>query len=195
MSIPPCIFGPVWWTQLHLISFNYPEIITNNAKDQQIRKNVLNFMKLLGATLPCENCSTHYYENINKPIHDTKYGPMSLESSLESRDKFSRYIYNLHELVNKQLGKVSNLTYEDVYNRYSKLRSEKECGKNVCGDEIEKSGLKTRVEIVNENFETSNISTQTIIIIVLCIIIFLLVAYFIYSTYYKGSKPIKNKGH
>jgi hypothetical protein len=42
---------------------------------------------------------------------------------MASRDTFSRYIFNLHELVNKMLKKKSNLTYCDVRERYEHFRS------------------------------------------------------------------------
>jgi len=42
---------------------------------------------------------------------------------MASRETFSRYIYELHELVNKMLGKKSNLTYCDVRERYEHFRS------------------------------------------------------------------------
>jgi len=42
---------------------------------------------------------------------------------MDSRDTFSRYIYNLHELVNRMLKKKSGLTYCDVRERYEHFRS------------------------------------------------------------------------
>ena len=42
---------------------------------------------------------------------------------MENRDLFSRYIYDLHETVNKMLHKKSNLTYCDVRERYEHFRS------------------------------------------------------------------------
>ena len=36
---------------------------------------------------------------------------------------FSKYVYNLHEIVNKMLDKQSNLTYSDVRERYEHFRS------------------------------------------------------------------------
>ena len=60
---------------------------------------------------------------------------------MESRDTFSRYIYNLHELVNKMLNKKSNLSYCDVRERYEHFRSR-------CVDEKPKvfkySDIKTK---------------------------------------------------
>jgi hypothetical protein len=42
---------------------------------------------------------------------------------MESRETFSRYIYELHELINKMLKKQSNLSYCDVRERYEHFRS------------------------------------------------------------------------
>ena len=60
---------------------------------------------------------------------------------MKNRNTFSRYIYNLHELVNRMLHKKSNLTYCDVRERYEHFRSR-------CTDEKPKvykfSDVKTR---------------------------------------------------
>ena len=42
---------------------------------------------------------------------------------MKNRETFSRYIYNLHELVNKMLHKNSNLSYCDVRERYEHFRA------------------------------------------------------------------------
>ena len=42
---------------------------------------------------------------------------------MENRETFSRYIYELHELVNRMLDKKSNLTYCEVRERYEHFRS------------------------------------------------------------------------
>jgi hypothetical protein len=42
---------------------------------------------------------------------------------MKNRETFSRYIYELHELVNKMLKKKSKLTYCDVRERYEHFRS------------------------------------------------------------------------
>ncbi len=42
---------------------------------------------------------------------------------MKDRESFSRYVYELHELVNKMLHKKSNLTYCDVRERYEHFRS------------------------------------------------------------------------
>ena len=42
---------------------------------------------------------------------------------MKNRLTFSRYIYELHELVNKMLGKKSKLSYCDIRERYEHFRS------------------------------------------------------------------------
>ena len=42
---------------------------------------------------------------------------------MKNRDNTSKAIYNLHEEVNSMLLKKSNLSYEDVRNRYELFRS------------------------------------------------------------------------
>ena len=42
---------------------------------------------------------------------------------MKNRNAFSRYIYKLHEVINKMLGKKSGLTYCQVRERYEHFRS------------------------------------------------------------------------
>lgn len=48
--------------------------------------------------------------------------PLKWEN-MASRETFSKYIYDLHELINKMLGKKSGLTYAMVRERYEHFRS------------------------------------------------------------------------
>jgi hypothetical protein len=45
------------------------------------------------------------------------------ECHMASRDAFSRYVYDLHETVNKMLKKKSNLSFCEVRDRYENFRS------------------------------------------------------------------------
>jgi hypothetical protein len=60
---------------------------------------------------------------------------------MESRDTFSLYIYNLHELVNKMLDKQSGTSYEEIRERYEHFRAR-------CAEPLDKKashrGGKTR---------------------------------------------------
>ena len=42
---------------------------------------------------------------------------------MENRETFSKYVYKLHEVVNKMLGKKSGLKYCDVRERYEHFRA------------------------------------------------------------------------
>jgi len=42
---------------------------------------------------------------------------------MANRETFSRYVYELHEVINKMLKKKSHLTYCDVRERYEHFRS------------------------------------------------------------------------
>ena len=104
------IWGPVAWTLLHTISFNYPVNPTLEQKHQY-----RDFILSLQNVLPCGTCRKNLVTNF-------KQLPLTMDD-MESRDTFSRYIYNLHELVNKMLKKKSGLSYCDVRERYEHFRS------------------------------------------------------------------------
>jgi hypothetical protein len=104
------VWGPALWHYLHIISFNYPINPTSNDK-KYYKKMILN----LKYTLPCKYCRDNLEKNLKVlPITD---------KDLVSRDKFSRWVFKLHELINSMLGKKSGLKYCDVRERYEHFRS------------------------------------------------------------------------
>lgn len=104
------IWGPAVWHMLHTISFNYPVHPTNEDK-----KHYRNFILSLQNVLPCKYCRMNLKTNL-------KQMPLTM-NHMKNRDSFSRYIYELHELVNKMLDKKSGLSYCDVRERYEHFRS------------------------------------------------------------------------
>jgi len=104
------IWGPSLWHYLHVMSFNYPVKPTNIQK-QKYKQLLLNFQY----TLPCKYCRINLKNNFKKfPLTDTIF---------KNRNNFSRYIFNLHEQINKMLGKESGLTYCEVRDNYENFRS------------------------------------------------------------------------
>jgi len=104
------IWGPAFWHSLHTISFNYPVVPTDDEK-VWYRDYILSLQHIL----PCKYCRKNLTTNL-------KQLPLSM-CKMKSRDTFSRYIYELHELVNKMLKKKSGLSYCDVRERYEHFRS------------------------------------------------------------------------
>jgi hypothetical protein len=65
--------------------------------------------------LPCGKCRENLVKNFKKL-------PLT-QKDMKNRNTFSRYVYNLHEVVNTMLCKKSNLTYDEVRERYEHFRS------------------------------------------------------------------------
>jgi len=104
------IWGPPFWHILHTISFNYP---VEPTEEQKIHYS--DFILNLQNILPCKYCRMNLVTNF-------KNLPLTMDN-MKNRDSFSRYIFNLHELVNKMLNKNSGLTYEDVREKYEFFRA------------------------------------------------------------------------
>ena len=104
------VWGPPMWHYLHTMSFNYPVNPTNQNK-----KHYKDFIYNLRNVLPCKYCRINLTNNLKKK-------PL-LMCHMKNRATFSKYVYELHELVNKMLGKKSHLTYCDVRERYEHFRS------------------------------------------------------------------------
>lgn len=122
------VWGPPLWHVLHSMSFNYPVNPTNSDK-----KHYLNFVLNLRWTLPCGKCRQNLVNNFKQlPIH---------MKHMASRNTFSRYVYDLHEVVNTMLNKKSGLTYESIRERYEHFRSR--CSKSVM-DKDEQIQLFTK---------------------------------------------------
>jgi hypothetical protein len=103
-------WGPAAWHLLHTMSFNYP--INPTVED---KKHYRDYVLNLKYVLPCKYCRMNLKNNF-------KHYPLKM-SHMKNRESFSRYVYNLHELVNKMLGKKSGLSYCDVRERYEHFRS------------------------------------------------------------------------
>ena len=104
------IWGPSAWHFMHTMSFNYP--VHPSIQDKKhYREYMLNLVNIL----PCGKCRKNLKENFKKL-------PLRM-IHMESRNSFSRYVYDLHELVNNMLGKKSGLSYEQVKERYEHFRA------------------------------------------------------------------------
>jgi hypothetical protein len=112
------VWGPGAWHFLHTMSFNYPVEPTLEQKHQY-----RNYVLSLKNVLPCKYCRMNLKTNLREL-------PLTMDC-MKNRDTFSKYIYELHELVNRKLKKKSNLKYRDVRERYEHFRSR-------CTDDLPK---------------------------------------------------------
>lgn len=104
------IWGPPTWHMIHCISFNYP-VSPSNIQKTQYKNYILSLQNIL----PCGKCRKNLAKNF-------KHLPLE-DRHMDSRETFSRYIFDLHEIVNKMLGKKSGLSYDVVRDRYEHFRA------------------------------------------------------------------------
>lgn len=123
------VWGPAMWHYLHTMSFNYP--VKPTIRD---KKHYKEFILKLRHVLPCGKCRDNLQSNFKK---------LPLKScAMKSRYTFSKYIYDLHELINTMLGKRSGLTYEAVRERYEHFRSR--CSTDKRQRKVKSRSRKTR---------------------------------------------------
>jgi hypothetical protein len=113
------IWGPSQWHFLHTMSFNYP--VNPTQKDKM---NYRAYVLSLRNVLPCGKCRANLRHNFKKL-------PLNM-SNMASRQTFSKYIFDLHELINEMLHKKSGLTYEEVRDTYENFRSRCVVPKTRC---------------------------------------------------------------
>ena len=123
------VWGPSLWHYLHVMSFNYPVKPTKQQK-----KHYKNFILNLRHVMPCKYCRINLRKNL-------KAHPLR-QCDLRNREKFSKWVYGLHEHVNKMLGKKSGLTFCEVRDRYENFRSR--CTEKEIKKKIIKINKKTR---------------------------------------------------
>lgn len=99
----PKFWGPHAWIFLHSITFNYPKEPTN--KDKQI---YVRFFKDLQNIIPCEKCAYNYKRHLDD---------YPIEEALETRETMVQWLINIHNEVNKELGKPI-YTYDQVIEEY-----------------------------------------------------------------------------
>lgn len=154
------IWGPLMWTFLHTMSFNYP---VNPTIQQKI--HYYKFLKYLGKILPCKYCRDNYPKNLqslNFSFSDNIFG---------NRENFSRFIYNLHNQINLMLNKPIYKTFEQVREQYELFRSR--CINQNHNSNIEKGctvpfyGQKCKTQI---NIIPNNIKSDSLIISPLCLL-------------------------
>jgi hypothetical protein len=104
-NLLPEVWGPHGWTFMHYVALGYPDQPTEDDKT-----SYQNFYESLSNVLPCQGCADHYKETILQfPVKD----------HLKDRESLLRWSFDIHNTVNKQLGKPV-LSYDNALQLYTK---------------------------------------------------------------------------
>lgn len=151
--LPSC-WGPMLWGFLHSIAYSYcPETE---------KKIYYDFFMNLGNILPCEDCKEHYKENLE--VNE-------LIKGLETNESFFRFVYDLHNKVNKKLNvpESSWPSYEQVKKRYSSFKGVCGSNKGICGSK-DPSQLKVKIIESKNNYDNENLYAFIILILVILLL-------------------------
>lgn len=104
-GISAILWGPEQWKLLHMIASSYPENPTQ--KDKQ---NYYEYMVTLGNVLPCETCRYHYKKTLTEMNFNL--------AVFDSQETFFRFVFDLHNEVNRRLKKPVSNDYVFVRRKY-----------------------------------------------------------------------------
>jgi len=117
---------------MHAVAFTYPD-----EPSPQERKQYIDFFKSLEGVIPCPQCRQHYGEHI-------KSNPIQAEDT----DDMSRWVYNLHDKVNKRNGKTSP-SYEKVKEMYTGFDNNKHRALLTKSDEEQRREMADPLFLAN----------------------------------------------
>lgn len=149
------VWGPAGWVFLHSIVQNYPWKPTMSKK-----KEYFQFLKGIGAVLPCRYCRESYQRFIKEPGTTSVPSTRLSLSVLKDRESLVKWLYLVHNKVNEKLGIKKVPTLNQVWNQYEGYRSKclkspekKEIVKKGCTDPLKGYRKKCKIEFVNVNAE------------------------------------------
>ena len=111
----PKIWGPKLWFVMHTFALNYPD--QPNYEDKRVMEEFFNNLK---SSIPCQKCRIHYTQRLERnPIINY----------LDSKQSLFKYTIDLHNQVNKSLGKKI-YTYDEVVDIYKKHYNPEQAAKD-----------------------------------------------------------------
>ena len=151
------VFGPAGWLFMHSIAQNYPWKPTDEQK-----QNYLMFFTSVGNVLPCRYCRESYQDFIKDP--DTALNM----SVMKSRLTLTKWLYDIHNKVNKKLDIKCNVSFKQVWDKYESFRSK--CTKSPeivekikkgCLDPLKGYRKKCIIEIVKVDKDGNSFGKKT----------------------------------
>lgn len=127
MKILPDVWGPVFWTTIHITALAYPQKPSYAEK-----KAAKEFFESLPFLLPCPVCKEHLKTHIRKhPI----------TPHLDRRDDLFKYTVTLHNEVNKSLNKPTYTEIETLY--YLKRLGERKITPIITVENLQEIDLRS----------------------------------------------------
>ena len=111
------LWGPSGWLFLHCVTFGYPfKIDPTNPEHLAKQNDYYRFFYYLGKVLPCKYCRNSY---------DEFFATNSPMRHLGSREELSKWLYDVHNLVNDKLGvpACERPSYDEIKARYEEFRA------------------------------------------------------------------------
>jgi hypothetical protein len=91
LGMSPAVWGPIFWTTMHIVSLGYPA-----KPSEEDKAGAIAFYNSLAQVIPCPICKTHYKSFLTKS---------PVEAAVESRHDLIHWVFDIHNDVNEQLGK------------------------------------------------------------------------------------------
>jgi len=101
MKLPPTVWGPLLWHTIHITALGY-----SNEPTYSQKRAAKDFFESLVHLIPCPVCRGHYETHLQK---------YPISPHLDKRIDLFRWTVNLHNEVNKSLGKPTQTEMEVVY--------------------------------------------------------------------------------
>lgn len=154
MGVDPTIWGLKMWTMIHLICLQAPETIDTN-----VRNAFYTFFTMMPYVLPCDKCREHWLEHVRE---------QPLEQMLDTREQLFRWSVNMHNLVNKSLGKPE-ISYDSALKHWTSI-SRGDIPSTQCID----TGNNVGIVSFSKNNRLWMIFLLISIIVIVCMFVFVL---------------------
>jgi hypothetical protein len=99
----PEIWGPKLWFVIHTFALNYPD--NPSYEDKRVMEEFFNNLKY---SIPCNKCKVHYRQRLERD---------PIINYLDNKQSLFKYTIDLHNQVNKSLGKRI-YSYDEVVELY-----------------------------------------------------------------------------
>lgn len=125
----PKIWGKYFWTTLHVIALGYPDQPSETDKT-----NYKTFYTTFWKVIPCQKCADNYIRHLDElpPI----------EEHLTDSNALFKWTVDLHNVVNKELGKRT-YSYKEANEIFARLSHGDHTGLGGVSDKWEKVALYT----------------------------------------------------